>query len=105
MDNLPTIGVETGPPSLLPSGFIGRYRVMRKLGQGGMGVVYEAEQPQPRRNVAVKIVRGEGSADALQVRLFEREVQALARLKHAGIASIYESGRTEEGQHFFAMEL
>jgi tetratricopeptide (TPR) repeat protein/predicted Ser/Thr protein kinase len=84
---------------------IGRYRILRKLGSGGMGVVYEAEQQSPQRRVAVKVVRGGRFVDEQRVRLFQREAETLARLKHPNIAAIYESGRTDDGQHFFAMEL
>ncbi len=84
---------------------IGDYRIIRKLGAGGMGVVYEAEQQRPKRLVALKLIQGGRFVDDYQVKLFEREAQALARLKHPGIAAIYESGRTPEGRHFFAMEL
>jgi serine/threonine protein kinase len=84
---------------------IADYRIVKKLGEGGMGVVYEAEQKSPRRRVALKVVRGGAFLDEHRVNLFQREVQALAHLKHIGIASIYESGRTESGEHFFAMEL
>src|SRR5215510_13908435 len=85
--------------------FIGDYRVLRKLGEGGMGVVYEAEQQHPRRLVALKVIRGGRLVDEYQVKLFQREAQALARLKHPGIAAIYEAGRTEDGRHYFVMEL
>jgi WD40 repeat protein/serine/threonine protein kinase len=84
---------------------IGDHRIFRKLGEGGMGVVYEAEQQHPRRLVALKIIRGGRLVDEYQVKLFQREVQALARLKHPGIAAIYEAGRTDDGQHYFVMEL
>ena len=84
---------------------IAGYRIIRKLGEGGMGVVYEAEQESPRRPVALKVVRGGAYVDEHRVKLFQREAQTLGRLKHASIASIYEAGRTEDGQHFFAMEL
>jgi len=84
---------------------IGPYVVRRRLGQGGMGIVYEAEQQTPKRSVAIKVVRGGELEDEYRVRLFQREAQTLGRLKHPAIASIYEAGRTEEGQHFFAMEL
>jgi serine/threonine protein kinase/tetratricopeptide (TPR) repeat protein len=84
---------------------IGAYRVLAKLGEGGMGIVYEAEQQNPRRRVALKVIRGEATADEGRIKLFQRETQALARLKHPGVAAIFESGRTPEGQHFFAMEL
>jgi len=70
-----------------------------------MGVVYEAEQKNPRRRVALKVVRGGQFIDDVSVKLFQREAETLGRLKHPGIGAIYESGRTEDGQHFFAMEL
>ncbi len=84
---------------------IGDYRIIRKIGEGGMGVVYEAEQQHPRRLVALKVIRGGLGANDHLVKMFEREIEALARLKHPGIASIYESGRSDDGQIFFAMEL
>jgi serine/threonine protein kinase/Tfp pilus assembly protein PilF len=84
---------------------IGQYRILGKLGEGGMGVVYEAEQQQPRRKVALKVVRGGHFVDEQRIKMFQREADTLARLKHPNIGAIYESGRTEDGQHFFAMEL
>jgi eukaryotic-like serine/threonine-protein kinase len=84
---------------------IGPYRVLREIGRGGMGVVYEAEQRNPRRSVALKVVLGGRHVDADAVRMFRRETDTLARLKHPSIAAIYESGSTDEGQHYFAMEL
>lgn len=84
---------------------IGNYRIISVLGQGGMGIVYEAEQQNPRRAVALKVVRGDRFVDEHYVRLFDREAQTLARLRHPGVAAIYETGCTEDGQHFFAMEL
>jgi serine/threonine protein kinase/tetratricopeptide (TPR) repeat protein len=91
-------------PAQLPA-TIGQYRILGKLGEGGMGTVYEAQQAHPKRKVAVKIVRGGQFVDEQRVRMFQREADTLARLKHPNIAAIYESGRTEDGQHFFAMEL
>jgi len=84
---------------------IGGYRVIGVLGEGGMGTVYEAEQASPRRRVALKVIRGGQYVDDARVRMFQREAETLARLRHPNIGGIYESGRTEEGQHFFAMEL
>jgi len=88
-----------------PGSAIGGYRIIRKLGHGGMGVVWEAEQRMPRRAVALKVIRGGQLVDEHHVKLFEREAQTLARLKHPGIAAIYEAGCTPDGEHFFAMEL
>lgn len=94
------------PPegSPLPA-WIAGYRILRKLGEGGMGVVYEAEQQEPRRSVALKVIRGGSAVDDHMVRLFQREAQSLARLKHPGIAAIHEAGRTEDGQRYIVMEL
>ncbi len=84
---------------------VGSYRITRLLGEGGMGVVFEAEQDRPRRLVALKVVRGGLFVDDARLRLFQREAEALARLQHPGIAAIHEAGRTGDGQHYFAMEL
>jgi hypothetical protein len=70
-----------------------------------MGIVYEAEQQNPRRRVALKVVRGGQFVDETYLRMFRREAETLARLVHPNIAAIYEAGRTEDGQHFFTMEL
>lgn len=88
-----------------PGARIGQYEIIREIGRGGMGVVYEAQQQNPSRRVALKVIREQGPVDDLHVKLFQREVNTLARLKHPGIAAIYDAGRTEDGQHFFAMEL
>jgi non-specific serine/threonine protein kinase/serine/threonine-protein kinase len=93
------------PDSRLPSK-IGQYVIKRVIASGGMGTVYEAQQENPRRPAAVKVIkRNMASAEAL--RRFEREAQALARLRHPGIAQIYEAGTFEEGGislPFFALE-
>ena len=86
---------------------IGPYRILDVLGQGGMGVVYRAEQQHPQRLVALKVIRpGAESREAL--RRFVHEGQVLAWLQHPGIAQVYEAGTadTEYGPRpFFAMEL
>ena len=84
---------------------LGDFRIVRKLGEGGMGIVFEAEQQHPKRPVALKVIRGGAFVDENQIKMFQREAQTLARLKHPAIAAIYEMGRTDHGQHFFAMEL
>ncbi len=94
----------TPPVQPLPER-IGAYRIIRRLGEGGMGIVYEGEQETPKRLVAIKVVRGGPLADEYRVRLFRREAQTLARLRHPAIGAIYEAGCTDNGQHFFAMEL
>ena len=70
-----------------------------------MGIVYEAEQKDPLRRVALKVVRGGYFVDDQDLRMFRREIETLARLTHPNIAALYEAGRTDDGQHFFTMEL
>jgi WD40 repeat protein len=93
-----------GPPALSR---IARYRIIRKIGEGGMGVVYEAEQELPRRTVALKVIKPGFTSPELLHR-FELETEALGRLQHPGIAQIYEAGTADTGfgtQPYFAMEL
>ena len=85
---------------------IGRYHIKHVIGTGGMGTVYQAMQQQPRRVVALKVMK-RGIASRSALRRFEYEAQILARLRHPGIAQIYEAGVHEEvGESvpFFAME-
>ncbi|HWL93523.1 MAG TPA: serine/threonine-protein kinase, partial [Phycisphaerae bacterium] len=95
---------EDAPADAAPES-VGQYRVIREIGRGGMGVVYEAQQPTPHRRVAVKVLHPGFGGEARVQRMFRQEAEVLGRLKHAGIAAIYESGRTGDGRSFFAMEL
>jgi WD40 repeat protein/predicted Ser/Thr protein kinase len=97
-------GPPTNPATAALPPRIGRYRVLRLLGEGGMGAVYEAEQDNPRRNVALKVIRAGLASQALLQR-FAREAEILGRLHDPGIAQVYEAGVAEGGQHYFAMEL
>jgi eukaryotic-like serine/threonine-protein kinase len=86
---------------------IGRYSIIRLIGEGGMGTVYEAQQEKPRRTVAVKVLRG-GLASPSLLRRFSYEAQVLGRLQHPGIAQIIEAGVADTGageQPFLVMEL
>ncbi|TVQ50459.1 MAG: serine/threonine protein kinase [Phycisphaerales bacterium] len=91
---------------------IGTFRVIRVLGSGGMGTVYEAEQDEPRRRVALKMIRGQGVSESTR-RRFRRETEVLGRLTHPGIAQIYEAGTAAasfaheqtDPMPYFAMEL
>ncbi len=86
-----------------PPAAIAGHRVVRELGRGAMGVVYEAEQPLTRRRVALKVVLA--AIDGAGRRRFERECEALARLDHPGIARLWSAGSTERGEPWLAMEL
>ena len=100
------LGAPGPPPERIPDR-IGGYRVIARLGAGGMGVVYEAEQDNPRRTVALKVINA-GVASASVLRRFEYETQMLGRLQHPGIAQIFEAGTFDAGsgaQPYFAMEL
>ena len=99
------LGVVAAEDLASPQSF-GHYRILRVLGEGGMGIVYEAEQDQPRRRVALKVIKP-GLANAEMLRRFELEAQALGRLQHPGIAQIYEAGTAQTpfgAQPYFAME-
>ncbi|MGE3781073.1 MAG: serine/threonine protein kinase, partial [Pirellulaceae bacterium] len=82
---------------------IGRFRVLRVLGEGGMGIVYEAEQDNPRRSVALKVIRPDLFSPEI-LRRFGREAQILGRLHSPGIAQIYEAGLADDGRPFIALE-
>lgn len=102
-----TVGAGTGEGVVGAGVEIPGYRLVRLLGEGGMGAVYEAEQEQPRRRVALKVI-GASLVTPTLVRRFEREAEILARLSHVGIAQIYQVGvGTARGRAlpFIAMEL
>jgi hypothetical protein len=87
------------------SGRIGPYKLLQKLGEGGCGVVYMAEQEQPiRRRVALKIIKLGMDTKSVIAR-FEAERQALALMDHPNIARVLDAGATETGRPYFVMEL
>jgi WD40 repeat protein len=83
---------------------LGDFRLLRELGRGGMGVVYEAEQISLKRRVALKVLSPHLSLSAEQVQKFRREAEAGGRQRHPGIVSIYAVGE-HDGAHFIAQEL
>ncbi|TAJ23845.1 MAG: serine/threonine protein kinase, partial [Planctomycetota bacterium] len=98
-----------GPPAApsaerLPEPW-GGYRFLREIGRGGMGVVYEAEQQEPQRRVAIKVLGAGFLAGAEVERMLRREAQALARLEHPSVARIYDVGRLPDGRPYLVMEL
>jgi hypothetical protein len=90
-------------PAVGPPRQIGEFAIIREIGRGGMGVVFEARQGNPDRRVAVKVLRGDYGPGDERRRLFDREIRALARLRHPGITAIYGSGIAEQGP-YYAME-
>ncbi len=104
-----TTETQEHPPAPVGAGVpkrIGQYRIKRAIASGGMGTVYEAVQEKPRRTVAVKVMRA-GIASRSALRRFEYESQLLARLRHPGIAQVYDAGTHKDGEvtvPYFAME-
>ncbi len=94
-------GQSADPPSF---GSIAGYAVIRILGEGGMGIVYLAQQDHPlRRTVALKVIKV-GMDTKQVVARFEEERQTLALMNHAFIAKVFEAGETSRGLPYFAME-
>ena len=92
--------------SLSPGGGMvaGRYRLVQRIGEGGMGEVWLAEQTEPvRRQVAVKVIRAGMDTERIVDR-FEAERQALALMDHPAIGIVFDGGTTPDGRPYFAME-
>src|SRR5436190_1671874 len=88
-----------------PGDRIGRYKLLQKIGEGGCGLVYMAEQQEPvRRRVAFKVIKL-GMDTKQVVARFEAERQALALMHHSNIATVLDAGVTQTGRPFFVMEL
>ena len=93
------------PREEAPGTVIGRYKLLEKIGEGGAGVVYMAEQTEPiRRSVALKVIKL-GMDTKQVVARFEVERQALALMDHPNIAKVLDAGATETGRPYFVMEL
>src|SRR5262249_40286751 len=85
------------------AGCLGDFRLVREVGRGGMGVVYEAEQLSLGRRVALKVLPFAAAVDERQLQRFKNEVQAAACLHHQNIVPVYAVG-CERGVHFYAMQ-
>ncbi len=100
-----TTGPDTAAPPECPGTVIGRYKLLEKIGEGGMAVVYMAEQTEPiRRKVALKVIKL-GMDTRQVIARFEAERQALALMDHPNIAKVLDAGATETGRPYFVMEL
>ena len=91
------------PRPMPGSGFFGKYELLGEVGRGGMGVVYKARERGLNRVVALKMILASEWASAEEVRRFQAEARATARLRHRNIVAIHEIGE-ESGRHFFAMD-
>jgi eukaryotic-like serine/threonine-protein kinase len=101
------VPVQPAPPAVSegPGTLIGKYKLLEKLGEGGCGVVYMAEQEEPvKRKVALKVIKL-GMDTRQVVARFEAERQALALMEHPNIAKVLDAGATETGRPYFVMEL
>ncbi len=101
----PDVTFDSSPLTEGPETVIGRYKLLEKIGEGGMASVYMAEQKQPiRRRIALKIIKLGMDTKAVIAR-FEAERQALAMMNHPNIANILDAGTTDTGRPYFVMEL
>jgi serine/threonine protein kinase/Flp pilus assembly protein TadD len=82
---------------------LGDYRILREVGRGGMGIVYEAEQESLGRHVALKLLPSHALLDSQRLRRFQREARAAARLHHTNIVPVYGVG-AHEGVHYYVMQ-
>src|SRR5438067_9654224 len=96
---------EAAAPALpdLTGRVLGDFAVLRRLGQGGMGQVYLAEQQSLKRKVALKILKAELASNAVSLQRFEAEAKAVARATHANIVQVYAFGEGS-GVHYMALE-
>jgi len=100
-----TITIDKAPVVEQPGDNIGPYKLLERIGEGGMAVVYMAEQERPfRRRVALKVIKLGMDTKSVIAR-FEAERQALAMMEHPSIAKVFDAGTTETGRPYFVMEL
>src|SRR5579864_4250067 len=98
----PTPGSPAAPLEAAPQ-TIGKFKVLERLGAGGVGVVYKCSQPDLDRPVAVKVLLAARHAGADQLARFRREARAAARLNHPNVVQVFDVG-SEDGLHYIVME-
>ena len=99
------VSPEESPISESPGTVVGRYKLLKKIGEGGMAIVYRAKQEEPiRRKVALKIIKLGMDTKQIIAR-FEAERQALAMMDHPNVAKVLDAGATDTGRPYFVMEL
>ena len=99
------VGLNPGNDSLIGRVFGGRYRIEERLGAGGMGTVYRANQEVVNRAVALKVLHGQSALDEREVARFRQEARAVASLRHPHTVSLIDYGETEDGVFYLVMEL
>jgi serine/threonine protein kinase len=94
----------SAPNRLIGTYLAGKYRILQKLGEGGMGVVYIANQEPIDRKVAVKVLLSSLAGDEVAVKRFEQEAKAISRMRHPNTVTIYDFGKTAAGELYIVME-
>ncbi len=97
-------GLHLAAPNMIGREIAGRYRIQAKLGEGGMGAVFKAEQISLKRTCAVKLLRPDVAGTAIMLRRFNAEAEAVAKLSHPNTVNIYDFGQDTDGSFFIAME-
>lgn len=95
--------LEGEEPDFPEGGSVGRFRILRRVGQGGMGLVYQAYDPELQRHVALKVLTSDGPRDRSSPDRLLQEARATSQLEHPRIATVFDVGRTEDGRLFMAM--
>ncbi|MCA9556679.1 MAG: serine/threonine protein kinase, partial [Myxococcales bacterium] len=100
----PSAYSDTAPNRLIGTYLAGKYRILQKIGEGGMGAVYTANQEPIDRKVAVKVLLSSLAHDEVAVRRFEQEAKAISRMRHPNTVTIYDFGKTAAGELYIVME-
>jgi len=98
-------GVRLISPRVLPYRIMDRYRLVRILGEGGMGTVFEAVDERLGRSVAIKIIKSEHFDDNEILRRFEVEAKLVAKIQHPNVIAVFDSGELDDGAMFIVMEM